>query len=169
MAQGRARGDDFLECDDHNMKSVCKRMIAPGGWIPGRRAQRPRANWGINVSFLHELNLRKACFYVNYSTCTTSKGPLCWQTPHWSQSENYGPTGLKWTTHTRMQTKKMSRILPPSLKLRISRGWQKTLIMSWTRDLAPVERSASVLHHKEHCRPSWSNTWRSRPWLWIAQ
>jgi len=48
------------------MKAFCRRMITPGGTMPGRGAAAGRANRGIQVSFVAEINLRKACFYRNY-------------------------------------------------------------------------------------------------------
>ena len=64
--QGIDTCDSFLDMNDYDMKAVCKRMIQPGGTMPGRGAAAGRANRGTPVSFLSEKNLRKACFYRNY-------------------------------------------------------------------------------------------------------
>jgi len=64
--QGIDTCDSFLGYNDGDMKAVCRRMIQPGGTIPGRGAAAGRANKGIPVSFVAEINLRKACFYRNY-------------------------------------------------------------------------------------------------------
>jgi len=67
--QGINTCDSFLGYNDYDMKAVCKRMIQPGGTLPGRGAAAGRANRGIPVSFVAEKNLRKACFYRNYMNC----------------------------------------------------------------------------------------------------
>jgi len=64
--QGLNTCDSFLGFNDYSMKAVCKRMIQPGGTLPGRGAAAGRANRGTPVSFVSEINLRKACFYRNY-------------------------------------------------------------------------------------------------------
>jgi len=64
--QGIDTCDSFLGYNDYDMKTVCKRMIQPGGTLPGRGAAAGGANRGIPVSFVAEKNLRKACFYRNY-------------------------------------------------------------------------------------------------------
>ena len=51
--------------NNSDMKTVCRRMITPGGTMPGRGAAAGRANRGIPVSFTAEKNLRKACFFRN--------------------------------------------------------------------------------------------------------
>jgi len=58
--------DSLLGNNDNNMKAVCRRMINPGGTMPGRGAAAGRANRGIPVSFVAEKHLRKACFFRNY-------------------------------------------------------------------------------------------------------
>jgi len=58
--------DDRLGNTDSDMKAVCRRMIQPGGTMPGRGAAVGRAKRGIPVSFVAEKNLRKACFFRNY-------------------------------------------------------------------------------------------------------
>jgi len=63
--QGCATCDSLLGSTDYNMKAVSKRMIAPGGTLPGRGAAAGRANRGIPVSCIAERNLRKACFFRN--------------------------------------------------------------------------------------------------------
>jgi len=64
--QGINTCDSFLGYNDGDMKAVCRRMIQPGGTLPGRGAAAGRANRGIPVSFVAETNLRKACFFRNY-------------------------------------------------------------------------------------------------------
>jgi len=66
IAQGINTCDTLLGNNDYNMKAVCKRMIPPGGTMPGRGAAAGRANRGIPVSFVAEKNLRKPCFFWNY-------------------------------------------------------------------------------------------------------
>ena len=66
IAQGISDCDDFLEYSDYDIQNLTKRMIQPGGTLPGRGNQPPRANRGINVTFVQEQNLRKACFYRKY-------------------------------------------------------------------------------------------------------
>jgi len=66
IAQGINTCDSFLGNNDCAMKAVCKRMVQPGGTMPGRGAAAGRANRGIPVSFVAEKNLRKACFFMNY-------------------------------------------------------------------------------------------------------
>jgi len=64
--QGIDACDSLLGNNHHDMKTVCRRMIQPGGTMPGRGAAAGRANRGIPVSFVAEKNLRKACFFKNY-------------------------------------------------------------------------------------------------------
>jgi len=64
--QGCPTSDDLLGCSDYGMKAISKRMLAPGGILPGRGATAGRANRGITVSYLAEKNLRKACVFRNY-------------------------------------------------------------------------------------------------------
>jgi len=64
--QGFATCDSLLGNNDSDIKAVCRRMIQPGGTMPGRGAAAGRANRGIPVSFVAEKNLRKACFFGNY-------------------------------------------------------------------------------------------------------
>ena len=67
QAQGMTRCEDFLDYDDHLMKSLVKRMISPGGTVPGGRGGGgPRANRGTPVTFTQEQSLRRICFYVKY-------------------------------------------------------------------------------------------------------
>jgi len=64
--QGIDTCGSFLGHNDGDMKAVCRRMIQRGGTMPGRGATAGRANKGIPVSFVAEINLRKACFFRNY-------------------------------------------------------------------------------------------------------
>jgi len=64
--QGLDTCDSFLGFNDGDMKAVCRRIIQPGGTLPGRGAAAGRANRGTPVTFVSEINLRKACFYRNY-------------------------------------------------------------------------------------------------------
>jgi len=64
--QGFTTCDSLLGNIGSDMKAVCRRMINPGGTMPGRGATAGRANRGIPVSFVAEKNLRKACFFRNY-------------------------------------------------------------------------------------------------------
>jgi len=63
--QGLDNCDSLLGHNDSDMKAVCRRLIQPGGTMPGRRAAAGRANRGTPVSFVAEKNLRKACFFRN--------------------------------------------------------------------------------------------------------
>jgi len=65
IAQGINTCDSLLGNNDSDMKSVCRKMITPGGTMPGRGALAGRANRGIPVSFVAEKNLRNACFFRN--------------------------------------------------------------------------------------------------------
>jgi len=76
--QGLDTCDSLLDHNDSNMKAVCRRIIQPGGAMPGRGAAAGRANRGTAVSFVSEKNLRKACFF----TWIASKDPLWQQQPH---------------------------------------------------------------------------------------
>jgi len=67
--QGLDTCDSFLGFNDGDMKAVCRRIIQPGGTLPGRGAAAGRANRGTPVSFVSEINLRKPCFYRNYMNC----------------------------------------------------------------------------------------------------
>jgi len=73
IAQGFDTCDFFLGNNDSNMKAVCRRMINPGGTMPGRGAAAGRASRGIPVSFVAEKNLRKACFFRNYMHRTSAR------------------------------------------------------------------------------------------------
>jgi len=64
--QGLNTCDSLLGHNDSDMKVVCRRIIQPGGTMPGRGAAAGRANRGTPVSFEAEKNLRKACFFRNY-------------------------------------------------------------------------------------------------------
>jgi len=66
IAQGINTCDSLLGNNHHDMKAVHRRMIQPGGTMPGRGAAAGRANRGIPVSFVAEKNLRKARFFRNY-------------------------------------------------------------------------------------------------------
>jgi len=44
IAQGLVQCDDLLDYDDNKIEPLCKRMIQPGGIMPGRGGQPPRAN-----------------------------------------------------------------------------------------------------------------------------
>jgi len=64
--QGLDTCDSLLGHNDSNMKTVCRRIIQPGGTMPGRGVAAGRANRGTPVTFVSEKNLKKACFYRNY-------------------------------------------------------------------------------------------------------
>jgi len=64
--QGLDTCDSLLGHNDSDMKAVYRRIITPGGTMPGRGAAAGRANRGTPVSFVTEKHLRKACFFRNY-------------------------------------------------------------------------------------------------------
>jgi len=64
--QGLNTCDSLLGHNDSDMKAVCRRIIQPGGTMPGRGAAAGRANRGTPATFVSEKNLRKACFFRNY-------------------------------------------------------------------------------------------------------
>jgi len=55
----------FMNARNKNMNDTCARMISPGGTLPGRGAAAGRANRGINVTYVQQMNLRRCCFLVN--------------------------------------------------------------------------------------------------------
>ena len=66
IVQGIQECDDFLDHSDTDMQNMCRRMIQPGGTVAGGRGQPPRPNRGIEITYVQEQNLRKACYFRNY-------------------------------------------------------------------------------------------------------
>jgi len=52
--QGLDTCDSLLGHNDGDMKAVCRRIITPGGTLPGKGAATGRANRGTPVSFVSE-------------------------------------------------------------------------------------------------------------------
>ena len=63
IAQGIDNCDSFLALTDYDIQLLCSRMITPGGRAPGGGNV---INRGTAVSYIQQMNLRKACFYRNY-------------------------------------------------------------------------------------------------------
>ena len=72
IAQGMTTVGDLLDYSDSDIRSLCKRMIQPGGTVPIPRATnangQPRTfpNRGTTITYAQEKNLRMGGFYRHH-------------------------------------------------------------------------------------------------------